>query len=106
MYVIAHSSMEGHRMSDIIHAHSTWLPTYGGRQVTASELSQRELDVLRLLTQGLSHEEIGRTLRLTDHTVKSFIRATYRKIGVTRRSQAVSWGFRNGLLDLTSDGAA
>ncbi|WP_246081913.1 response regulator transcription factor [Nocardioides litoris] len=67
--------------------------------VTLDDLSQREIDVLRLITHGFSNEEIARELFVTGNTVKSFIRSAYRKIGVTRRAQAVIWGFQHGLLD-------
>ena len=74
------------------------LTAFGRRAATLDDLSRREVDVIRLITQGLSNEEIGLELFITNNTVKSFIRTAYRKIGVTRRAQAVIWGFQNGLL--------
>jgi DNA-binding NarL/FixJ family response regulator len=67
--------------------------------VTLDDLSQREVDVLRLITLGFSNQEIAEELYVTGNTVKSFIRSAYRKLGVTRRSQAVIWGFQHGLLE-------
>lgn len=67
--------------------------------VTLDDLSAREVDVIRLITQGYSNEEIAQELYVTGNTVKSFIRSAYRKLGVTRRSQAVIWGFQHGLLE-------
>lgn len=63
-------------------------------------LTKRELEVLRLITQGLSNDDISRELYITHNTVKSFVRSAYRKIGVTRRPQAVVWGFQHGLMDV------
>ncbi|MEO9323958.1 response regulator transcription factor [Nocardioides sp. C4-1] len=63
-------------------------------------LTKRELEVLRLITQGLSNDDIARELYITHNTVKSFVRSAYRKIGVTRRPQAVVWGFQHGLMDV------
>ena len=62
-------------------------------------LSPREVDVLRLITNGMSNPEIGATLYLGINTVKTYIRTGYRKIGVTTRTQAVLWGVRHGLLE-------
>lgn len=59
-------------------------------------LSPREIEVLALITQGLSNQEICDRLVLTINTLKSHVRATYRKIGVTSRPQAVAWALQNG----------
>ena len=60
-------------------------------------LSSREAEVLGLITQGKTNEEIARQLYLSPNTLKRYIRTAYRKIGVERRSQAVAWGYENGL---------
>lgn len=60
-------------------------------------LSSREAEVLGLITQGMSNSEIAEVMYLSPNSVKSYIRAAYRKIGVTRRAQAVAWGMRRGL---------
>ena len=86
-------------MSDVAPVHLPVLTSHGRQPVTLDDLSKREVDVMRLITQGLSNEEIGQELYITNNTVKSFIRTAYRKIGVTRRSQAVIWGFQQGLLE-------
>ncbi len=77
----------------------------GSPDVTLEDLSKREVDVIRLITQGYSNEEICQELYVTNNTVKSFIRTAYRKIGVTRRSQAVIWGFKQGLLEVPGTAA-
>jgi NarL family two-component system response regulator LiaR len=59
-------------------------------------LSSREAEVLALITQGLSNREIADRAFLSVNTVKTYIRAAYRKIGVTSRSQAAVWGVENG----------
>lgn len=59
-------------------------------------LSQREVEILALIAQGLSNQEIVDRLHLALNTVKSHIRSTYRKINVTTRSQAVAWAMQNG----------
>ncbi|MGY2704616.1 DNA-binding NarL/FixJ family response regulator [Nocardioides sp. HB32] len=59
-------------------------------------LSPRELEVLGLIVQGLTNDELAGELFLSINTVKSVIRSVYRKIGVTSRSQAVAWGVEHG----------
>lgn len=59
-------------------------------------LTQREAEVLALITQGLSNLEIADRARLSINTVKTFIRSCYRRIGVTDRSNAILWGLEHG----------
>jgi DNA-binding NarL/FixJ family response regulator len=64
-----------------------------GRQLG---LTARESEVLVLITQGLSNQEIADRTYLSINSVKTYIRTAYRKIDVTRRAQAVAWGMRHG----------
>jgi DNA-binding NarL/FixJ family response regulator len=59
-------------------------------------LSARESEVLALICRGLSNEEITAQAFIGINTVKTHIRSLYRKIGVTRRTQAVLWGHVHG----------
>jgi DNA-binding NarL/FixJ family response regulator len=59
-------------------------------------LSPREAEMLALITQGLSNQEIAERVFVSINTVKTYIRSAYRKIGVTRRAQAMMWGVDNG----------
>jgi LuxR family maltose regulon positive regulatory protein len=61
-------------------------------------LSQRELEVLRLIAQGLSNREIGEKLYLAIITVKGHNRNIFRKLGVRRRTEAVARARELGLL--------
>lgn len=58
-------------------------------------LSPREAEVLALITQGLSNVEIAERAFISINSVKTYIRAAYRKIGVTSRSQAVRWAMQH-----------
>ncbi|MDO9496160.1 MAG: response regulator transcription factor [Nocardioides sp.] len=60
-------------------------------------LSAREAEVIALITQGLSNQEIADRSYLSINSVKTYVRTAYRKIDVTRRSQAVAWGMTHGL---------
>ena len=53
-------------------------------------LSERELEVLRLLATDLTQREIGSQLYLSFNTVKSHTRSIFRKLGVSGREQAVA----------------
>jgi two-component system, NarL family, response regulator LiaR len=59
-------------------------------------LTQRESEVVALITQGLTNQEIADRAYISINSVKTYVRTAYRKIGVSRRSQAVSWGIRHG----------
>jgi DNA-binding NarL/FixJ family response regulator len=59
-------------------------------------LTEREAEILALITQGLNNAEVAAQTFLTPNTVKSYIRTLYRKIEVTSRTQAVLWGIDHG----------
>ncbi len=59
-------------------------------------LSDREDEILALITQGKSNADIARLTYLSPNTVKSYIRTIYRKLGVASRTQAVLWGVNHG----------
>jgi DNA-binding NarL/FixJ family response regulator len=59
-------------------------------------LSSREAEMLALITQGLSNQEVAARAFISMNSVKSYIRSAYRKIGVTSRTQAVLWAVDNG----------
>ena len=59
-------------------------------------LTDRESEILALITQGKSNAEVAATAYLSPNSVKSYIRSTYRKIGVKSRTQAVLWGIEHG----------
>ncbi|WP_245933729.1 response regulator transcription factor [Arthrobacter livingstonensis] len=59
-------------------------------------LTQREAEMLALISQGLSNAEIADRTQLSANTVKTFIRSCYRRISVTNRSNAILWGLDHG----------
>jgi two-component system, NarL family, response regulator LiaR len=79
-----------------VHAKSTGSDAgnYPGRD---AGLTGREAEIIALITQGLSNQEIAERSYLSINSVKTYIRTAYRKMGVTRRSQAVLWGIKNGM---------
>jgi DNA-binding NarL/FixJ family response regulator len=63
----------------------------------ASPLSEREQEVLELIAQGSTNQEIATALSLSPHTVKDHASALYRKLDVRNRSEAVRRAARLGL---------
>lgn len=61
------------------------------------DLSDREVEVLRLVARGLSNREIAANLVLSEHTVRRHLSNVFRKIGVTSRSAATGFAFEHGL---------
>ena len=66
---------------------------------SAAQLTQRELDVLRLVAEGLSAPQIGERLHLSAATVKTHLGTLYEKLGVPERAAAVAEAMRRGLLE-------
>jgi DNA-binding NarL/FixJ family response regulator len=63
-------------------------PPHPARETLPEPLSERELDVLRLLAEGLSNKEIGQRLSLAEGTVKNYVTNMLQKIGARDRTQA------------------
>lgn len=66
-------------------------------RTNAAGLSPRELEVLRVLAQGLSDIEVAEKLCLSRHTVNAHLRNVYSKLGVSSRAAATRYAVDNGL---------
>ena len=71
----------------------------GGAGVLSEHLTAAEMRVLDLLPTHLRVEEIAETLHLSKSTIKSHLGAIYRKLGVCRRSDAVTSALQHGILE-------
>jgi DNA-binding NarL/FixJ family response regulator len=63
------------------------------------ELTERELEVFRLIASGLSNAEIGQELFISDTTVKTHVTRVLQKLGLRDRVQAVVLAYRAGLFE-------
>ncbi|MCJ8169756.1 LuxR C-terminal-related transcriptional regulator [Atopomonas sediminilitoris] len=93
---LLHSQL--HKASSAVQA---WLsPQLGDDPLPVSTelLSDREFDVLQLVAQGLSNQQISEKLFISLHTVKTHVRNIHGKLGVQRRTQAVARAKALGLL--------
>ncbi len=71
-------------------------------QMPASDvLSERELEVLAFVARGASNKEAGRSLHVSEATIKSHLLRIFRKLGVEDRTAAVTVALEKGLLRLT-----
>jgi DNA-binding NarL/FixJ family response regulator len=64
---------------------------------TGPRLTERELDVLRLVRQGHANKQIARRLSISEATVKAHLTSIFQRIGVRDRTQAALWAFEHGL---------
>ena len=73
-------------------------PLAGDWPGRANGLTPRESEVIALITQGYTNQEIATSTGLSINSVKSYIRSGYGKVGVRNRSAAVRWGIEHGFL--------
>jgi DNA-binding NarL/FixJ family response regulator len=87
--------------------HSIYLPGWASLQAMPAhpldhpDLTKRELEILRLVSEGHSNAELARMLWVTEQTVKFHLSNIYRKLKVANRTEASRWAQLNGLLTPT-----
>lgn len=93
------------RAIEIVAAGGTYVdPVLAGYLATPSatarlpNLTQREREVLRLLSEGLSNEEIGKRLFISPETVRTHVRKAMAKLNADTRTQAVATALRQSLI--------
>ncbi len=69
-----------------------------GTQTVAQPLTPREVEVLRMLAEGLGNKIIARRLGISEHTVKFHVGSIFAKLGASSRTEAVTLGVRQGLI--------
>ncbi len=69
-------------------------------EALAEPLSERELEVLDLLAEGLSNKLLAHRLSISEHTVKTHVASIFAKLGASSRTEAVSQAIRRGLIML------
>lgn len=72
------------------HAHSAGSPAHG--------LSTRDIEILRMISDGARTAEIAEKLRYSERTIKNVLQALMKRLRVRNRAHAVSWAMRAGLI--------
>lgn len=70
------------------------------QRLSNPELSERELEVLGLMAQGMSNQEIAAALTIAESTVKSHVNRILSKLDVSDRTQAVIVAIKRGIVNL------
>ena len=70
------------------------------QKVMAPKLTDRELQVLKLVAQGMSNREAAETLFISENTVKNHVRNILEKLHLHSRTEAVVYAVREKLLDI------
>jgi len=70
------------------------------QRLPTDHLSQREMDVLKLIVRGRSNKEIGADLHVTESTVKNHVNSLLAKLHVQDRTQAVTTALKRGIVTL------
>jgi len=87
-----------------VHAGQRYLPepvaAALAAQLPRAELSARELDVLKLIVQGLSNKQIAHALTIAEYTVKNHVKSILGKLGVEDRTQATTAAIQRGIVHL------
>ncbi len=74
----------------------------GKEDITSSEslLTKREMEVLKLITEGLFNKEIAYNLSISEKTVKNHVSNIFRKISVSDRTQAAVYAIKNNIVEV------
>jgi LuxR family transcriptional regulator, maltose regulon positive regulatory protein len=96
----AHQALHGMQAGRASHRASALVsePDTAASGEAATVLTPRELDVLKLVAQGLSNPDIARRLVLSEHTVHRHLANVLRKLNLSSRAAAAAWGVRTGLV--------
>jgi two-component system NarL family response regulator len=87
-----------------VHAGETCVPVHLAnrlaKRISDKSVSEREIDVLKLMAQGKSNKEIGSALFISAGTVKSHVKSIFAKLNVNSRAEAVASAAHRGLIQL------
>jgi DNA-binding NarL/FixJ family response regulator len=79
---------------------NTFESSPGSSHLAPPPLTERELEVIRVLAQGMSDRQIAETLGISEKTVRNHTSNIYRKLHIFDRTQAVIYAIREGVIDV------
>jgi two-component system NarL family response regulator len=104
-YLLKNTSQK--EMVDAIRAVSTgsrYIPRHIAarlaERMTRSNLTARELEILKILTKGLTNKQIGHALGISDNTVRNHINSIIAKLEVSDRTEASTTAIQRGIVDM------
>ena len=87
-----------------VHAGETFVPASLAaklaQRISGAELTEREMTVLRALAKGQSNKQIGRSLFISETTVKAHLKSIFSKLNVLSRTEAIAAAARRGIVHL------
>ncbi len=85
-----------------VHGGKTYLPEAlaSALQTQSANLSEREVEVLRLIASGLANKQIAHTLGIAEPTVKNHLRSIFGKLGVQDRTEAAIAAIQRGIVQI------
>jgi DNA-binding NarL/FixJ family response regulator len=87
------ASAVANRVLDMLTGTSTPKEFYDG-------LTNREIEILKLLANGMANKQIAYRLKISEKTVRNHVSNTYEKLGIYDRSQAVLYAVKKGLVEV------
>jgi len=67
---------------------------------TPVKLTDREIEILQMIAKGLSNNEVATVLKISKSTIRTHLEHIYQKMEVTNRVEAITEGYKRGLIDL------
>jgi DNA-binding NarL/FixJ family response regulator len=97
---VAHEALQGMQAGSRTQRAGTLISEPGATRsgTTVTVLTPRELEVLKLVAQGLSNADIAQRLVLSEHTVHRHLANILGKLDLSSRAAAATWGVRTGLV--------
>ena len=87
-----------------VHSGDTFVPAALAaklvERIAGAELTEREITVLRALARGQSNKQIGRSLFISETTVKAHLKSVFAKLNVLSRTEAIAAAARRGIVQL------
>jgi DNA-binding NarL/FixJ family response regulator len=87
-----------------VHAGRRYVPAVIADEIVThmgdERLSERELEVLHLVADGLGNKGVGRALAISEQTVKAHLKSIFAKLGVADRTHAVTVALRRGIIEI------
>ena len=84
----------------IVGTRALLLPDEASAPLARGPLTERELEVLNLLSKGLANKQMAAALGISEHTIKFHVSSIYSKLNATNRTEAVRAGLRGGWIAL------